>query len=312
MLGLLNFSDFQDEPMPKAKIHIGISGWRYKPWRGVFYPEKLPQRRELEFASRALPSIEINGTFYALQTPERYAEWYAETPDDFVFSVKAPRYITHVRRLNDIELPMANFLASGVFNLKEKFGPLLWQFPPSFKFEAERMEAFFRSLPKDTQAAAEIAKRHDRVKNPQLEFDKNRPLRHAVEIRHTSFEDEAFVALLRKYNIALVVADTAGKWPYKEDVTADFIYMRLHGAEELYASGYTEEALQRWQKRISAWSSGSQPDDAHVISQKAARERASRDVFCYFDNDAKVHAPFNAARLLELLGLPHGLSPGST
>ncbi|MDB5814277.1 MAG: hypothetical protein JWN23_1394 [Rhodocyclales bacterium] len=293
--------------MPKSKIHIGISGWRYPPWRGVFYPKKLPQRLELNFASRALSSIEINGSFYALQTPERYAQWYADTPDDFVFSVKAPRYITHVRRLRDIEVPLANFFASGVFNLKEKLGPILWQFPPSFRFEADLMNAFMSALPRDTEAASEIAKQHDITRNVLLEIDRKRPLRHAIEIRNASFETEEFVALLRKHRVALVVADTAGKWPYKEDITSDFIYMRLHGAEELYASGYTDEALKRWHERIRAWSRGSQPEDANDISSAPPPQHASRDVFCYFDNDIKVKAPFDAARLSAMLGVPQTL-----
>lgn len=293
--------------MSKSKIHIGISGWRYPPWRGVFYPKKLPQRLELNFASRALSSIEINGSFYALQTPERYAQWYADTPDDFVFSVKAPRYITHVRRLRDIEVPLANFFASGVFNLKEKLGPILWQFPPSFRFEADLMNAFMSALPRDTEAASEIAKQHDITRNVLLEIDRKRPLRHAIEIRNASFETEEFVALLRKHRVALVVADTAGKWPYKEDITSDFIYMRLHGAEELYASGYTDEALKRWHERIRAWSRGSQPEDANDISSAPPPQRASRDVLCYFDNDIKVKAPFDAARLSAMLGVPQTL-----
>jgi uncharacterized protein YecE (DUF72 family) len=290
--------------MPKPKIHIGISGWRYKPWRGVFYPADLPQHRELEFASRTLPSIELNGSFYSLQTPERYASWYAETPEDFVFSVKAPRYLTHVRRLRDLQKPMANFFASGIFNLRQKFGPLLWQFPPNFQFNADRMEEFFSTVPKNTEVALELARQHDVAREVLLEIDENRPLRHAVEIRNPSFESEEFVRLLRKYNIALVVADTAGKWPYKDDLTSDFVYVRLHGAEELYASGYSEEALQRWQRRIQLWGQGLQPEDAHCISSKAPRKRTSRQVFCYFDNDVKVHAPFDAARLLKLLDMP--------
>lgn len=293
--------------MSKPSIHIGISGWRYAPWRGVFYPKKLPQRLELNFASRALPTIEINGSFYSLQTPDRYAQWYAETPDDFVFSVKAPRYITHVRRLQKAERPLANFFASGIFALKEKLGPLLWQLPPSFHFNPDLMEEFLSQLPHDTQAAAELAKKHDVTREALVEIDEKRVLHHAVEVRHASFETEAFVSLLRKHKVALVIADTAGKWPYKEDLTADFVYLRLHGAEELYASGYTEEALRRWKKRILAWSEGSQPHDAHLISEQPGPRRASRPVFCYFDNDIKVRAPFDAARLLSMLDLPQGL-----
>jgi uncharacterized protein YecE (DUF72 family) len=286
-------------------IHIGISGWRYEPWRGVFYPDDLRQDDELRYASRMVTSIEINGSFYALQKPESYAAWYAATPPGFVFSVKGNRFITHTRRLREIDGPLANVLASGVFNLREKLGPFLWQFPPNFPFDPERMEHFLSLLPHDTDAGLALARQYEpRMEGKvALEMDKKRKLRHAVEIRHDSFIDEAFIALLRKYKVALVVADTARKWPYYEDVTADFMYLRLHGDKELYASGYSEDALDRWADRIRVWTTGSQPDDARLISAKAAPRRASRDVFCYFDNDVKVHAPFDARRLIGKLGL---------
>lgn len=294
-----------------GNIYIGISGWRYAPWRGVFYPKDLAQDRELEFASRALSSIEINGSFYSLQRPESYAAWYAATPPGFMFSVKGNRFITHIRRLRDIDEPLANVLASGIFNLREKLGPFLWQFPPSFRYEPEVVEHFFSLLPRDTEQALSLArKRGARMKGrSRLAIDANRPLRHAMEVRHKSFEDESFVALLRKYRVALVVADSAGKWPYREDVTADFMYLRLHGEEELYASGYTDEALERWAARIRSWSSGGEPADARRISDMPAAPDASRDVYCYFDNDVKVKAPFDARRLIEKLGLGADLAP---
>lgn len=288
-----------------GSIHIGISGWRYAPWRGVFYPEGLAQERELEFASRALPTIEINGSFYSLQRPESYAAWYAATPPGFMFSVKVNRFLTHILRLRNIEGPLANVLASGVFELREKLGPFLWQLPPNFRFDPESIEHFLSLLPHDTDAAFERARHYEARMEGRTALDagNKRKLRHAVEVRHDSFIDERFVALLRKYKVALVVADTAGKWPYREDVTADFMYLRLHGDKELYASGYSDAALARWAARIRAWSSGGQPDDARLISAKAPPRRASRDLFCYFDNDIKVHAPFDARRLIELLGL---------
>ena len=298
-----------------STIHIGISGWRYEPWRGVFYPEDLTQDRELEYASRAVSSIEINGSFYSLQKPESYAAWYEATPPGFVFSCKGNRFITHTKRLKDIDGPVANVLASGVFNLREKLGPFLWQFPPNFKFDPERMEHFLSILPHDTDAGLELALGHEpRMEGKvALEVGKKRKLRHAVEIRHESFNDEEFIGMLRKYKVALVVADTARKWPYYEGVTADFMYLRLHGDEELYASGYTDEALDRWAERIKAWTTGSQPADAHLISSKAAPKRASRDLFCYFDNDIKVHAPFDAHKLIAKLGLAHSLTrPGES
>ncbi|MED5619349.1 DUF72 domain-containing protein [Ideonella sp. BN130291] len=293
----------------QAQLRIGISGWRYEPWRGVFYPDGLPQRRELEYASRMVPTIEINGSFYSLQRPEFYAEWHDATPGDFVFAVKGPKYITHMLRLTRFETPLANFFASGVFELKAKFGPILWQFPPMMAFKPERFEAFFEMLPRDTEAAAALARHHDArlERRNSLDIDKKRPLRHAVEIRHPSFVDEAFVAMLRRHNIALVVADTAGKWPLLEDLTADFVYVRLHGDKELYASGYSDEALQRWAERMQAWSQGRQVADARLASPKAAPRRARRDIYCYFDNDVKVHAPYDAATLARKLGLPSPL-----
>lgn len=286
-----------------GSTYIGISGWRYVPWRGKFYPAGLAQRRELEYASGQLPSIEINGSFYALQKPASYAAWYEATPPGFVFAVKGNRFITHMLRLRDVEKPLANVLASGVFELREKLGPMLWQFPPNFAFDAERFEAFLALLPHDTHAAAELARGHEaRMKGrTMLDPGPKRRLRHAVEIRHESFEDPAFIALLRKYRVALVVADTAGKWPQIEVVTADFMYLRLHGDTELYASGYDDDAIARWARKIRAWREGGQPKDARLVSSKAPRKRATRDVYCYFDNDIKVHAPRDAQRLIQAL-----------
>ena len=294
-----------------SDIRIGISGWRYPPWRKVFYPDKLRQASELHFASRALPTIEINGTFYGLQRPPSFARWYEETPENFVFSVKAPRYVTHILKLEAVEKPIANFFASGLLLLKEKLGPILWQFPPSFRFDPKQFEHFLKLLPHDTEAALKQAhgreaKMHGRE---HLAIDETRVLRHAVEIRNKSFVDPAFVELLRAYQVALVVADTAGKWPYYEDVTADFIYMRLHGDEELYASGYTDAALDRWATRILAWTRGGQPQDAHLISATLPPSRKTRDVYCYFDNDIKVKAPFDARKLLQRLDREDGLTP---
>ncbi|HEX2540007.1 MAG TPA: DUF72 domain-containing protein [Caldimonas sp.] len=297
--------------MPSAlgEVRIGISGWRYTPWRGVFYPPKLAQRRELAFASRMLPTIEINGSFYSLQRPELYAAWYDDTPDDFVFAIKGSRYLTHMLKLKEVRAPLANFFASGVLRLREKTGPFLWQFPPQFAFQPERFEAFFALLPRDTESALALAREHDERLEGRawLEIDRRRPLRHAVEIRHPSFIDPAFVALLRRHRIALVVADTAGRWPLLEDLTADFVYIRLHGDVELYASGYSDAALDRWAERIDAWRRGAQVGDARLASPRAAPRRARRDVFCYFDNDVKVHAPYDAAHLAARLGVPTGL-----
>ena len=289
-----------------ARTRIGISGWRYPPWRGVFYPKGLVQRDELHCASRRFPSIELNGSFYSLQTPRSYARWREQTPRGFRFAVKAPRFITHVRRLRDIEAPLANFLASGVFELREKFGPVLWQFPASFKYDHDLFARFFERLPHDTEAALKLARQRDfRMKGrARLAIDRKRRLRHAIEIRHPGFLTASFIALLREHGIALVVADTAGRWPYVEELTAGFVYLRLHGDQELYASGYTDAALDRWAARIRAWHVGSQPRDAVRVTGSPGPKRKPRDVYCYFDNDIKVRAPFDAMKLMGKLGAP--------
>ena len=196
-----------------ARIRIGISGWRYEPWRDVFYPKGLTQRHELEYASRMFTTIELNGSFYSMQRPEYFAQWREDTPSDFVFAVKGPRYITHLRRLKEIEAPLANFFASGVFELRAKLGPILWQFAPQIPFFAEHFDAFFALLPRDTHTAAAFARQHHdhRVDGrASFDVDAKRALRHAVEVRHPSFVDPSFVAMLRRHRIALVVTDTAG------------------------------------------------------------------------------------------------------
>jgi len=279
-------------------VRIGISGWTYSPWRGVFYPRGLAHAKELEFAASRFRTIEINGTFYGLQRPQAFADWAASTPDDFVFSVKGSRYITHMLKLRDPAKPLANFLASGVLRLGAKLGPLLWQFPPQFAFVPERIEPFLRILPHDTAAAAELARRHDARLSGRAstKTDASRPLRHAFEIRHDSFRTPEFVDLLRYYDVALVCADTV-EWPLLMDVTSDFIYCRLHGSKELYASGYDDGALDTWAKRVAAWARGGEPGDGERVGGRARRRR--RDVFVYFDNDAKVRAPADAAGLCE-------------
>jgi len=281
------------------RLSIGISGWRYTPWRGTFYPEDWPQKRELEYAASKLNSIEINGSFHSLQRPESYQLWYEQTPKDFVFSVKGGRFITHMKKLRDVETPLANFVASGVLALNEKLGPILWQFPPNMPFDLDRFEAFFELLPRDTEAGAKFAKGHDaKLKHRALtRTDRRRPIRHAVEIRRAEFVVPEFMALLRKHQIALVFADTAGRWPYTEDLTADFVYARLHGAEELYVSGYTDAALDWWADRVRAWRKGSEPPDARRLLKAQPPRRRGRDVYVYFDNDAKVKAPFDAMSL---------------
>ena len=289
---------------PATDLRVGISGWTYGPWRGVFYPKGLAHHRELEFASRQHNSIEINGSFYSLQRPSSYERWYAETPAGFIFSVKGPRFITHMKKLRDVETPVANFFGSGVLALREKLGPILWQFPPNFGWNEERFRAFFELLPRNTEEAANVAKNHDaKLKFGALtETDRPRRLRYAIEIRHPTFLVPGFFGLLREYNIAFVYADTAGKWPYAEDITADFVYCRLHGAEQLYVSGYSETALDWWAARVEHWRRGKQPEDARLIGSRKAKA-GKRDVYVYFDNDAKVHAPFDAKQLARRLRL---------
>ncbi|WP_285448185.1 DUF72 domain-containing protein [Xanthomonas sp. LMC-A-07] len=287
-------------------IRIGISGWRYARWRGTFYPTGLAQRRELAYAGRCFPSVEINGSFYSLQRPESYQSWHDETPDDFVFAVKGPRFVTHMKRLRDCEQALANFFASGVLRLGPKLGPILWQLPPTLRFDDALLDAFLSALPRDTEAALALARKRDTTLmhgRTALSVDRKRPLRHALEMRHPSFCDPSCMKLLRKHKVGVVVADTAGKFPYLEDVTADFVYLRLHGDAQLYASGYSDHALDRWGARIAAWAAGGEPSDAQRVGPRASK-RARRDVYCYFDNDMKVHAPFDARGLMQRLDLP--------
>ncbi|GLY19394.1 hypothetical protein Kisp01_64080 [Kineosporia sp. NBRC 101677] len=286
-----------------ADVRIGISGWRYPPWRGTFYPKGLTQARELEYAAQRLNSIEINGSFYSLQRPSSYRQWAAQTPDDFVFTLKGSRFITHMKRLKDIDTPLATFLASGVLALGPKLGPMLWQLPPTMPYERDVLGPFLDKLPTSTTQAARLARGHDgKLKEDRvlLEPDADRPIRHALEVRHPSFADADLVQLLQDHNVALVIADSAGKFPVLEDVTADFVYVRLHGEEELYVSGYDTASLDRWADRVRQWHSGRIRRTPNTITTLPP-SRAARDVFVYFDNDAKVHAPYDAMSLAERL-----------
>jgi uncharacterized protein YecE (DUF72 family) len=289
---------------PRGRTRVGISGWTYPGWRGVFYPEGLPHRRELEHASRQVSSIELNGSFYSLQTPRSYARWRDETPPGFVFAVKGSRFITHMKKLRGVDTALANFFASGVLRLGEKLGPILWQFPERFPVDLDRFARFLDLLPKTSTAAAELARGHDERLEGRAwtTAEAVTPLRHAFEIRTPGLLGPELVALLRARGAALVVADTAGRWPFAEDVTADFVYVRLHGAEQLYTSGYTDAQLDGWASRIREWRRGRQPADAVRVSPTSPPRVPARDVYVYFDNDAKVHAPFDAMRLIERLG----------
>lgn len=290
-------------PRQGTQLRVGTSGWLYPAWRGTFYPRGLAHRRELEYLSRQVNSLEINGSFYSLQRPERYRGWFEQTPDDFVFSVKGGRFITHMKQLRGVEAALANFFASGVLALGHKLGPVLWQLPPRLRFDPERLSGFFAILPRSTAEAAELARHHDDklTFEPYLHTGGDRPIRHALEVRHPSFATPDCVRLLREHDIALVVADTAGTWPYLEEVTSDFVYVRLHGDQELYASGYTDAALRNWTARIAAWNAGESPVTTRTVAEPASRR--PRDVFVYFDNDMKVKAPGDAITLARFLGL---------
>ena len=287
-----------------AKTRIGISGWSYAPWRhGAFYPEALPQSRELAYASRRFQTAEINGSFYGLLKPATYEGYAGTAPEGFVFAVKGSRFITHNKKLRDVETPLANVLASGVLRLEGALGPLLWQLP-AMEWDPERVERFLELLPGDTREASKRARRHDdHVKGrASMAVDRNRRMRHVLEIRHESLFRDEVVRACRRHGVALAVSH-AGDWPLTEELTAGFVYVRLHGAPRTYASRYGDAALDRWAERIRIWSRGDQPRDARRITERRPPRRRSRDVYVYFDNDAEVHAPHDARRLMGRLGL---------
>lgn len=276
-----------------ADIRIGTSGWTYPHWRGPFYPSGLRQRDELGYLSEQLPTVEINGSFYSLQRPSSYQRWHDETPGDFVFAVKGGRYLTHLRKLTEIDTPLANFLASGLLSLGAKLGPILWQLPASLPFHHDRIEAFFRLLPQTCGDAADLAAGCDPTKferwdqQPVLAVDdRTRPLRHAIEVRHPSYQCDEFAALCGRYGVAIVLADTAGRWPWIDRPVTDFGYFRLHGSRELYASSYSDEELDSWVQRITGW----------------LQVAGMRNLWIYFDNDAQAHAANDAMRLVKRIG----------
>ncbi|WP_424185229.1 DUF72 domain-containing protein [Actinokineospora sp. G85] len=280
-------------------VRVGTSGWVYPPWRGEFYPEGLVRREELAFLSRKVNTVEVNGSFYSLQRPESYQRWRDSTPEDFVFAVKGPRFITHMKRLKDARTPLANFFASGVLALGRKLGPVLWQTPATLPFDAEVLDGFLGQLPRSTGAAARLALEHDHRLDGRSwpRADQDRPLRHAIEVRHPGFAVPEFAEVLRAHGVACVTADTAGTWPRFEDITADFAYVRLHGDVELYASGYTDAALDAWAGKVRTWRDGRDVRSEFAVAARAPVAAAGRDVYVYFDNDMKVRAPFDAQAL---------------
>lgn len=274
--------------MARGRVHIGMAGWVYPDWRGGFYPKGLTQKNELAYASSHVTSIELNGSFYSLQKPSSWTSWRDATPDDFVFSVKAPRFITHIRRLDDVHEPLANFFASGLLALGAKLGAILWQLPPSLEFEPYLLERFLEQLPHTTTEAVALAQeRGARMTGKEyLETDADRPVRHALEVRHSTFGSDHVVELLTEHRVAAVYGDSAGKWPVIDAPTTDFRYARLHADKALYPDGWYEAAdIDRWAHTIEGWLDSGQ------------------DAYIYFDNDSKVRAPIDAMSLIERMAL---------
>lgn len=261
-----------------ARIRVGIGGWTFEPWRGVFYPEGLAQKRELEYASRQLTTIEVNGTFYGSQKPATFAKWHDETPDDFVFSLKAPRFATNRRVLSEAGDSIERFFASGVLELKDKLGPVNWQFATTKQFDPDDFEGFLKLLPKRIDGHA---------------------IRHAVEVRHESFCNAAFVALARRYEVAIVMAGDS-KYPQIADPSAPFVYARIMGTTEAQSKGYSGNALAQWVARARTWASGGTPEGLDVYGDANA-DSTPRDVYLYVISGFKAHNPAAAIAMLERL-----------
>jgi uncharacterized protein YecE (DUF72 family) len=259
-------------------IYVGIGGWTYEPWRGVFYPKGLPHARELPYAAEHLTSIEVNGTFYRTQTPSTFRKWASEVPADFIFSLKGPRYAVNRRVLKEAGDSIKRFLESGVTELGARLGPLLWQFAPYKKFDEKDFGGFLELLPET--------------------FDGHK-LRHVVEVRNESFKTPAFIALARKFGVAIVYAEHDS---YTEiaDITADFVYARLQKGDEKLKAGYSPKALNAWADRAKAWAKGGEPKDLPRVDSKHPPKH-SRDTFIYFIHEAKLRAPAAAMALIERL-----------
>jgi len=257
-------------------IRAGIGGWNFEPWRGTFFPKGTSKAKELQYASRAVTSIEVNGTFYSTFKPPTFKKWLDETPDDFVFALKANRFAVNRKVLSDAGPSIARFLESGVSELKHKLGPILWQFMGTKKFDPADFEGFLKLLPKSIDGVA---------------------LRHAVEPRHASFQTPDFIALARKYNAAMVFADSK-TYPAIPDATADFVYCRLQETQEKVATGYSAAELKRWAEAAKAWEAGGIPKDMKAIGKAAAKKK--RDVFVYFIAGAKVRNPAAAMAFLKI------------
>ena len=259
-------------------IRIGIGGWTYEPWRGSFFPEKWPHKRELEYAAGRLTAIEVNGTYYSSQKPATFASWAKTVPDGFVFTLKASRYCTNRKVLAEAGESIARFVGQGIVELGDKLGPILWQFMATKRFDPDDMAAFLQLLPRDHAGVA---------------------LRHAIHVRHESFADPAFVAMAREAGVAIVYADSL-QYPALADVTGDFVYARLESAEEAHSAGYDDAALDRWADVARAWQEGIEPEGLPYVTRDAARR--PRDAFVFFINGAKVRAPHGAMALIDRVG----------
>lgn len=282
-------------------IRIGLSGWNYDAWRGDFYPPGLARTRQLAYAAGQVDTIEVNGTFYGLVSPDSFRRWRATVPRRFVFAVKGSRFITHNKKLREVDVPLANFFASGVLELDDTLGPFLWQLPANLHFDADRIDTFLGLLPRHTDEARALARRHDdRV--PRVAYGPGVPhrLRHVLEVRHASWVCDEMVRIARRHGVALAFSHS-GEWPYLEEVTAGFVYLRLHGPDLLYGSAYGESALRDWARRLRRWHAGEQPSDAARIGTRSPPPRQERDVYVYFDNDMGGHAPREAVALRRLL-----------
>jgi uncharacterized protein YecE (DUF72 family) len=261
-----------------GRIRAGIGGWTYEPWEETFYPSDLPKKSQLNYASRQVTAIEINGTFYRLQKPEVFAKWRDDAPDDFVFSIKAPRYLTYRKVLSEANPSMPRYLASGLSSLGPKLGPILWQLPPSLHFNADDIGTFLEALPRTLD---------------------DLPLRHVLEVRHKTFMDAAYVELAKKYSVATVFAHT-DEFPNFADVTADFVYARLRKSEATEPTGYSKPDLQTWSERAKLWAEGGAPSDLPYVTN-AKPPKKPRDVFIFFISGAKEHNPAAAKHLLTLI-----------
>jgi len=266
-------------PGEKVIFRIGIGGWTYKPWRGTFYPDKLPQKRELEYAASQLTSIEINGTFYGSQKPESFVKWREETPEDFVFAVKAPRYATNRKVLSEAAETIERFFTGGIIELKHKLGPVNWQFPPSKKFDPLDFEGFLKLLPHEVDGYS---------------------IRHVVEVRNESFKTAEFIHMAREYGIALVLAGDS-KYVQIADITAPFVYVRIMGTEEAEPLGYSESGLNQWAARAKSLAKGIVPGGLETVVPEEKPTKA-RDVYLYVISGYKERNPVAAKALIERLG----------